>query len=91
MIYDRKQHFEEKAAEIKRDYIEARKSGGNGAEARQEWMQLQAERVKQGFQRQKMSDLISAPKAQAKRERDVVNGLLYEKTNKKFVQSVNDL
>lgn len=91
VIYDRKQHFEDKAAEIKRDYIEDRKAGGNGAEARQEWMKLQAERVKQGFQRQKMSDLISAPKAQAKRERDVVNGLQYEKTNKKFVQSVNDL
>jgi hypothetical protein len=91
MIDDRKTYFEEKAADIKRDYIADRKAGGNGSEARQEWMKLQAERVNQGFTRQAASDLTNSVKEQAKRERNVVDGLPYQQTNKKFVEKTTAL
>ena len=61
------------------------------AEVRQEWMALQAERVKQGFKRENMTALTQAPMAQQKRERNTIHGLQSTQTNKKFVESIDAL
>ncbi|OHD21341.1 MAG: hypothetical protein A2Y38_16530 [Spirochaetes bacterium GWB1_59_5] len=91
VAYDQKQHFQSEAAKIKREYTEAIQNHENPAEARKAWMDLQAQRVKQGFKRQQMSELIGAPREQAKRERQVVNGLPYEKTDKRYIERLSTL
>lgn len=92
-VYDRGVHFKEKTSQLQRDYIEAVKDQDQSAlnEIRKGWMELQAERVKQGFKRENMSTLTHAPMAQKKRERDTVHGLQSTATNKKFVQSIDGL
>lgn len=92
-IYDRNVHFKEETSKLQREYVEAYKGGDQAAlaEVRQEWMKLQAERVKQGFKRENMSALTQAPMEQKKRERDTIHGLQSTKTNKKFVESIDAL
>lgn len=92
-VYDRGVHFKEKTSQLQRDYVEAVKDQDQSAlnEIRKGWMELQAERVKQGFKRENMSTLTHAPMAQKKRERDTVHGLQSTATNKKFVQSIDGL
>jgi hypothetical protein len=54
-------------------------------------MELQARRVQQGFKRQAMTELTGAPKEQAKRERNVLNGVQYTNQNKGAVQRMDSM
>ena len=89
VVADREMYFKEKASEIKRDYVEARKAGDSTAEATKAWMELQAARVRQGFQRQPMSALQDAVKTNRKREQDVIEGVQFNKGNRQFVEGLS--
>lgn len=91
VLSNKDHYFKEQASKIKHDYVEATRSGEGVAEARQAWMELQAARVRQGFERQKMSDLTNAPKEQAKRERNVVDGIQFTKTNQAAAKMISEL
>ena len=91
VLSNKDHYFKEQASKIKHDYVEATRSGEGVAEARQAWMELQAARVRQGFERQKMSDLTNAPKEQAKRERNVVDGIQFTKTNQAVAKMIAEL
>jgi hypothetical protein len=52
-------------------------------------MELQAARVRQGFQRQPMSALQDAVKTNQKRERDVIEGVQFNKGNRQFVEGLS--
>lgn len=82
--------FEEKAADIKRDYSRAFKSGDSGAmqDAREAWMSLQDARSRNGYARQPLSTLFRAPQDQLTRERNVVGGVEFNRNNRLFVEEV---
>jgi hypothetical protein len=81
-------YFQDRAGEIKKDYIEARRAGDNTSDAMTEWTKLQEARVRNGYKRQPMSDLLRAPMAATKRERNVTAGIEFNKGNRQFVQSL---
>lgn len=86
------QFYNERSKEVKRDYVRAYKDNDSAAmsEARDAWSNLQESRVKYGYTRKPLSDLIKAPREQAKRERSVVGGIETTKSNKAFVQSLTE-
>jgi hypothetical protein len=79
--------YEEKAAQIKRDYIRAFNSGDTGGMqgARTAWMEIQESRVRNGYTRQPLSSLLRAPMQQMKRERGVADGVETTRANRQFV------
>ncbi|MEN6404295.1 MAG: PLxRFG domain-containing protein, partial [Armatimonadia bacterium] len=79
--------FEEKAAQVKRDYVKAFKSGDSGAmqDAREAWMTLQDARIRNGYRPQPLSTLFRAPQEQLTRERNVANGVEFNRNNRFFV------
>ena len=86
------QFYNERSKEVKRDYVRAYKDNDSAAmsEARDAWNNLQESRIKYGYTRKPLSDLIKAPREQAKRERSVVGGIETTKSNKAFVQSLTE-
>ena len=86
------QFYGERAKEVKKDYIRAYKDNDPAAmaEARDAWNNLQESRVKYGYTRKPLSELIKAPREQAKRERSVVGGVETTKSNKGFVRSITE-
>jgi hypothetical protein len=85
--------YQEKTSEIKRDYVEAFRKGDSAAmgDARREWEEMQASRVRNGYTRQPASTLFKAPMEVTKRERDVVGGVETTRQNKAFVERVSQL
>lgn len=80
--------FQDRSGEIKKDYIEARRAGENTSDIMTEWTKLQEARVRNGYTRQPMSDLLRAPMAATKREKDVVGGIEFNKGNRQFVRTL---
>lgn len=87
------QFYNEKASEIKRAYVRAYKSGDGASlsEARQEWEKLQQSRVRNGYTRQPLSNLLKAPQEQSKRERSAVGGVQTNRANRGFVRQTSEL
>lgn len=87
------QFYNEKASEIKRAYARAYRSGDGASlsEARQEWEKLQQSRVRNGYTRQPLSNLLKAPQEQSKRERGVVGGVQTNRANRGFVRQTSEL
>lgn len=87
------QFYNERATEIKREYVRAYKEGDNIArlEAMDEWKKLQESRSQNGYTRQPLSTLIKAPQEQRKRERMTVGGVAYNKSNRGFVKRTSEL
>lgn len=85
--------FAERTPDVKKAYTEAYRSGDaeKMAEARQEWMDLQASRVRNGYTRQPLSELMRAPMEQAKRERSAKAGVTATRYNKGFVGELEGL
>lgn len=83
--------YEDRASQIKLDYTRAFKKGDSGAmqDAREEWMQLQDARSRNGYSRQPLSTLFRAPMQQAKRERNTAGGVEFNKNNRRFVESLS--
>jgi len=74
-------NFNAKASEIKKDYAEAARKGGDVGKYRQEWQELQDAKTRNGFKASPLSELLKAPNDQMKRERNVVGGVEYKKSN----------
>ena len=85
--------YNEKASDIKREYVRAYKEGDNAglSEAREEWKTLQEARAKNGYTKQPLSNLLKAPQEQRKRERNVTGGVQYNKANRGFVKKTSEL
>jgi len=83
--------YEDRASQIKLDYTRAFKKGDSGAmqDAREEWMQLQDARSRNGYTRQPLSTLFRAPMEQVKRERNTAGGVEFNKNNRRFVESLS--
>jgi hypothetical protein len=80
------QFYQDRSTKIKADYIKAVRAGESTAEARAAWTKLQEARVNNGYTRQPLSELLKAPQSQAKREKQAVNGVQFNKANKRFVE-----
>lgn len=80
------QNFQDRSTKVKADYIKAMRAGESTAEARAAWTKLQEARVNNGYTRQPLSELLKAPQNQAKREKQVVGGVQFNKANKRFVE-----
>jgi hypothetical protein len=85
-VVDMNENFQNRSTKIKADYIKAIRSKESTAEARDAWTKLQEARVNNGYTRQPLSELLKAPQAQAKRERQTKDGVQFNKANKRFVE-----
>ena len=56
------------------------------AELRKDFMELQAAKQRNGFKRQPLSELLRAPREQRKRERKTIDGVQYNRGNRRFAQ-----
>lgn len=83
------QNFQDRTTEVKNQYAKAvrEKDTEAMAEARQAWAKLQEARVRNGYTKQPLSNLLKAPQEQAKREKNTLNGVQFNKQNAKFVAS----
>jgi len=86
------QKFKDRSTQLKKEYTKAFRNGDKEAmkEARDGWMKLQTSRTTEGFTRRPLSDLLKAPRDQAKRERDTEGGIQYNRSNRRFVESLTD-
>ena len=91
--YEFDQFYNDKASEVKREYVRAYRSGDGEAltEARNDWAKLQESRAKNGYTRQPLSTLIKAPMEQTKRERNTIGGVAVNKANRGFVKQTSEL
>jgi len=82
--------YNDKTSALKKKYIEAYKDGDaqKMGELRKEFMELQAAKHRNGFKRQPMSDLLRAPREQRKRERKTIDGVQYNRGNRRFAQKL---
>ena len=86
--FEMDKHFRERTTRIKNDYAKAARRGDAEGmrQAREAWMRLQDARVKAGYTRQPMSNLLKAPQEQARRERDTVGGVQFNRSNAAFAR-----
>lgn len=86
------QFYNERSKELKNGYARATRANdvAQMAELRDQWMNLQQSRVKNGYDRKPLSELLKAPREQMKRERAVVNGVETKKSNRGFVRSLTE-
>ncbi|NBT74289.1 MAG: hypothetical protein EBT14_08950 [Betaproteobacteria bacterium] len=89
LVKEMDDNFRDRSTKIKAQYIRAMRESDSSAasEARQSWTKLQEARVKNGYTKQPLSDLLKAPAEQAKRNRNVSGGAQFNKQNRKFVES----
>jgi hypothetical protein len=85
-VVDMNQFYQDRSTKVKADYIKAVRSGESTADARAAWTKLQEARANNGYTRQPLSELLKAPQAQAKRERQTKDGVQFNKANKRFVE-----
>jgi hypothetical protein len=90
---DYENFYKERTGEIKHRYIKAWKDGDGDtmAEMRQQWLDVQQSKTKNGFARQSMSDLVKAPREQMKKERNTNEGVQFQKGSRRFVQEAAGL
>lgn len=76
--------FKEKANQIKSNYVAAHRAGDGeaAADARQAWAELQDARKRNGYDKQGLGELMKAPQAQVKREKNVIGGVQYRAGSK---------
>lgn len=87
VAYDTKKAFEDRATQIKKEYVKAQREMDLDAAGslRNQWQKLQGSRREAGFTTQPLSELLRAPVEQAKRNRNVSNGVQYDKQSKRMV------
>ena len=71
MMYEYEQAYKTASTRIKRQYVDAAKSGDSAGmlEARQAWRRVQESKKRNGFKPSPLSDLTAAPKQQRTREK----------------------
>lgn len=91
-VYDMTKGLKDESSEIKRMYVEAvsERDVEAMAEARNAWAELQARRVRQGFSRLPLSDLMRAPQEARKREKNTTGGVQYREDNERFVKAITE-
>lgn len=91
-VYTSDKHFQERATRLKREYTEAVRDNDAGGmqEARAAWMALQEARRSYGYKLQPLSELLRAPMEQAKRDRQVVNGVVYQRGNRGLAEQLGE-
>jgi len=82
--------YKNRTDEIRLQYVKASRSNDSASmrEAQDEWMELQESRVRNGFTRQPLSNLLKAPMQQSKREQQVVDGVRGTRSNRGFLEQV---
>ena len=92
-MYKMQTYFQNTEKNITHSYDKAVHAGDEEEmqNAREEFMQLQNERVANGFKRQPLSSLSKAAAAQRKREREVVGGVETTKATKGYAQYLEGL
>lgn len=90
--YKASKFFDEKSSEIKRSYVEAFQDNDTEAmaEARQDWLDMQATRRRLGMTVQPLSQLIKAPQERRKRERAAVGGVATDRETQGFVRQFTE-
>ena len=88
-LFSTEKVFDSRSAEIRGEYART-DSGAVRARLRREFLQLQATRVKYGFGRQPLSNLLDERQAKQDRERDIVGGVLTNSQNRRFVQRLQE-
>jgi hypothetical protein len=85
--------YKEKVSQIKRDYVEAYRSGDADklAEARSDFADMQARMKAHDLPPAKLSDLIKAPHEQAKKDRAMVAGVPVTKRTAAAAQQLADI
>ena len=88
--YKASKFFDEKVSQVKKDYVEAFQDNDTDAmaEARQEWLDMQATRKRLGLTVQPLSQLIKAPRERMKRDRMAVGGVAADKETQGFVRNL---
>lgn len=84
--------YRERSSEITHRYIKAYRSGDAAeiSKQRQAFMDLQNSKRANGFKAQPLSNLITAPREQMKRERNTVGGVQFNRNNRAFVEDQVD-
>lgn len=82
--------YRNKTSELKRAYTEAVRSGDEDArrEAMQDWKDTQEARRRVGMKTQPLSELLKAPREQAKRERNTVAGVQVRENNRGVIEKL---
>lgn len=88
--YKASKFFDEKSSQVKKDYVEAFQDNDTDAmaEARQEWLDMQATRKRLGLTVQPLSQLIKAPRERMKRDRMAVGGVAADRETQGFVKNL---
>ena len=84
--------LKERTTRIKNDYVKASRANDAAGmrEAREAWSRLQDTRVKNGYNRRPLSDLLKAPQEQRKRERNTAGGVQFNSSNRRFVEELSE-
>lgn len=82
--------YRNRTSQLKRAYTEAVRSGDEAArrEALQDWKDTQEARRRVGMQTQPLSELLKAPREQAKRERNTVAGVQVRENNRGVIEKL---
>lgn len=95
VVYERRQRsyemdnrMQQRSKTIKQEYTKAVKERDTEAmqQARREWQQLQETRKRNGYTVQPMSELLKAPQDQAKREKNTVGGVQFNRNTEGFAR-----
>jgi hypothetical protein len=86
--FDMDANFQDRSSRVRNQYTKAYRSRDTEGmrEAREAWQKLQEARVRNGYTRQPLSNLLKAPQEQAKRERATVAGVQTNSGNRGFVE-----
>jgi hypothetical protein len=89
-VIELEQKFSGRSSSLKRAYSEAAKARDTArmAELRADWRNLQEARVRNGYPRKPISELLRAPQEQRKRERQVVEGVPFTESSRRFVERI---
>lgn len=93
VISEFEQFYKDKSARLSEKYARAARAGDRQAMAkiREEWMELQDSRARNGFKRQPLSVLLRAPVKQQRREREVVNGLGATRNTRALAEELDEI
>lgn len=86
--YEMDNRMQQRSKTIKQEYTKAVKERDTQAmqQARREWQQLQETRKRNGYTVQPMSELLKAPQDQAKREKNTVGGVQFNRNTEGFAR-----
>ena len=86
--YETEQHFKDRESAIRQEFLEARKNGEDTQEIRSKWKALQDKKHELGFKKSGMDALFKSAQSQNQREKHTLEGIQYNKSNKKYVENL---